>query len=196
MDMSGRFGASEDLAAALRRVGDLLDARDEAWSIVIVGGAALNLPGMVARPTVDVGVLAIGRSPAGALEAAPEPLPGALAQAAREVARDLRLPGEWLNSNAAGQGKLGLPAGFQDQIHWRQFGSLAAGIVDGLDLIHLKLYAACDDTGPSSRHFSDLLQLAPSDDELVRAGAWVAEQDSALETIIPRVLASVQSRRP
>jgi hypothetical protein len=53
--------SGSDIEAALKHVGELLDAEGEAFAIVILGGAALNLLGVVARTTTDVDVLAVAR---------------------------------------------------------------------------------------------------------------------------------------
>ena len=75
------------------------------------------------------------------------------------MARDLRLPGDWLNTVV------------------RHYAALSVGIADRCDLIFLKLYAAADQTGPESVHFQDLLALRPSDQEFEDAAVWVREQD-------------------
>jgi hypothetical protein len=75
-----------DLEQALHRVGELLDAEGEEYAIVILGGAALNLLGVVERPTTDVDILAFARpatpAPTGVREP-PDPLPEPLVRAAR-----------------------------------------------------------------------------------------------------------------
>jgi hypothetical protein len=43
---------------ALQLVGELLSAEGESFAISILGGAALNLLGVVSRPTTDVDILA------------------------------------------------------------------------------------------------------------------------------------------
>ena len=72
-----------------------------------------------------------------------------------------------------------------------------APLAGRLDLIYPKLYAAADDTGPTSRHFADLLVLRPTADELAAAGAWISQtQDpsptmaTALERVTAHVLAA------
>lgn len=81
MDLAG----TSDLEQALRRVGELLDAEGERYAIVILDGAALNLLGIVARPTTDVDILAFATPatpvPTGVREP-PEPLPERLVRAA------------------------------------------------------------------------------------------------------------------
>ena len=54
-----------------------------------------------------------------------------------------------MNTGPALQWKQGLPEGLQDRIEWRRYAALRVGVVDRRDLIHLKLYAAADATGPS-----------------------------------------------
>ena len=55
--MGQAFG-SEQLEALFAAVGDLLDADGERVGIVVVGGASLNLLGLVQRTTSDVDVIA------------------------------------------------------------------------------------------------------------------------------------------
>lgn len=148
-----------DIERALRAVGELLAAERVSAGIVIVGGAALNLIGVVHRATRDVDVLA-------------------LAQPRRGVGR---LPADWLNTVVAGQWDTGLPPGLADRVSWRRYGGLSVGIADRRDLIFLKLYAAADQTGPSSVHFQDLLALRPTVDELEAAAGWVRTQDASPE---------------
>ncbi len=91
-----------DIEQALRRVGELLAARGASYAIVIVGGAALNLLGIVARSTRDVDVLAFATRSrtrrAWRLDAPPDPLPEPLAAAIRTVGRDMGLAETWLNT--------------------------------------------------------------------------------------------------
>jgi hypothetical protein len=63
------------------------------------------------------------------------------------------------------------------------------GLAGRYDLIHLKLYAAADDVGPSSRQFKDLLALAPTPAELEAAREWIATQDPS--PAMAEVVASV-----
>ncbi len=165
-----------DIERALAAVGDLLAAEGHTAAIVIVGGAALNLLGVVARSTRDVDVLAVATAPGKALRR-PEPLPAPLAKAVARVARDLELSPDWLNAQVAGQWDTGLPPGLETRVAWKRYGGLAVGIADRRDIVFFKLYAAADDVGTQSRHFQDLLALAPTAEELGAAASWVKEQD-------------------
>src|ERR1700719_2377733 len=98
-----------DIAQALTRVGELLALAGRPTAIVVLGGAALNLLGFVSRPTGDVDVIAFADGLR--LSAPPEPLPESLLSAVRTVARQMRLPDDWLNTVAALQWRQGLPPG-------------------------------------------------------------------------------------
>lgn len=85
--------------------------------IVVCGGSALILTGMIRRTTQDVDVVALIRS--GHL-ASPAPLPDELVRAAAEVAEDLALERNWLNNGPSrGEGglfQMGLPDGFAERL--------------------------------------------------------------------------------
>jgi len=111
-----------DIERALEAVGQLLEADDFHYTIVIIGGAALNLLGTVERATRDVDILAVSTSAGhSALERPPNPLPEPLVRAISQVAQDFGLPTNWLNAEPAGQWDLGLPDSLEKRIHWRGF---------------------------------------------------------------------------
>ncbi len=170
------------LDAALRATGELLARRGASAAIVVVGGTALNLLGVIARATRDVDVIATAtprlKGPPTGIHA-PGPLPEALVEVVALVARDLGLPTDWLNTSVAGQWQTGLPRGFEARITWQRHGGLWLGLPGRFDLIHLKLYAAADDVGPTSRHFKDLLALRPAPAELEAAREWIGTQDQS-----------------
>ncbi len=170
------------LDRALRATGELLERRGERAAIVVVGGTALNLLRVVDRVTRDVDVIAAGvLGPEGPPRTirTPDPLPAPLTRAVATVARDLGLPPDWLNTTVAGQWQTGLPPGFESRVHWTRHGGLWVGVAGRVDLIHLKLYAAADDTGPGSRHVADLIALRPTAGELSAAQAWITETQDA-----------------
>lgn len=166
------------LDKALRAVGELLARRAQSAAIVVVGGTALNLLRVVERATRDVDVIATAtpRSDGPPTDVRPPaPLSSALMDAISTVARDLGLPSDWLNTIVAAQWRTGLPPGFASRIVWRADGGLWVGLAGRVDLIYLKLYAAADQIGPASRHFTDLLALRPTADELAAAQTWITE---------------------
>ncbi len=168
--------------AALSALGEILEAKGEFFAIVVVGGAALNLLGIVDRVTRDVDVIALGNPPNSdnpTLQEPSEHLPPDLAAAAALVARDFGLDADWLNTGPALQWKQGLPPGLEVRVQWRRYGNLNVGIVDRRDLVLFKLYAAADSTGPESVHYQDLIALGPSANELNTARDWIKTQDAS-----------------
>jgi Nucleotidyltransferase of unknown function (DUF6036) len=192
------LSGESDIENALQKLGELLALQAEAYGFVVLGGAALNLLGIVERVTTDVDILAFARQTTGTLELVepPKAMPEGLLRAARTVARDLGLDANWLNTGPALQLRSGLPEGLEARIHWRQYGpALRIGLVDRYDLVFFKLYAAADSTGPQSVHYQDLLALQPTAKELDEARDWVATQDVSpefqrvLETVVNHVKA-------
>jgi len=191
---------NELLNRALEATGELLRHRGQRAAIVVVGGTALNLLGVVSRATGDVDVIAIATPQPDGLPSeirAPDPLPGGLRDAVATVARDLGLPPDWLNTTVASQWQTGLPAGFASRVTWNRHGGLWVGLAGRLDLIHLKLYAAADDVGPSSRHYQDLVALKPTEQELKTAQNWIAMQDpsDAVADAVRQVIGHVRAAR-
>lgn len=84
----------------------------EVAAIVVVGGTALNLLGIICRATADVDVIATGAPEAERpprVIRPPNPLPPALQAMAARVARDFALPSDWLNATVGSQWETGLP---------------------------------------------------------------------------------------
>lgn len=196
MDLEG----AGDIDEALTLVGELLAATGHEYAICVIGGAALNLLGIVGRTTVDVDILAFATPRAGGapehatLREPPEPIPEPLLHAARTVARDLGLDPDWLNAGPALQWRAGLPPGLAQRVEWRRYAALWVGVAARYDLIFFKLFAAADATGPQSVHYQDLLALRPSAAELDAAAAWVRMQDASLEfaDVLHRVVSHVR----
>jgi len=145
-------------------------------AIVVCGGSALILTGMVHRTTKDVDVVALMQD--GILQS-PAPLPEALRLAAEEVAEDLGLEKNWLNNGPSrGEGglfQMGLPAGFANRLDKKRYGNrLVVYFSHRVDQIHFKLYAAVDRGG---YHIEDLRALAPSAAELESAALWSMSHD-------------------
>lgn len=187
------------LERGLAAVGDLLAAEGVEIGIIVAGGTALNLLGIVQRTTDDVDVLAILQDQAasgGVMLAPPDPLPEPLQRAIARVARDFQLPEDWMNTVVGLQWRAGLPPELERRLRWRRYGGLRVGLVARYDLIFLKLYAAADSGGPSSVHFQDLLALRPTERELLAAVAWVREQDPtpAFSTIVEQVMTHARER--
>jgi hypothetical protein len=130
------------LNAALQALGDVLGSRGHAFDLVVVGGAALLLRGVVSRPTKDGDVVG-ERRPDGSI-ARLDALPPPLAQAAIDVARAYGLADDWLNLGPASLLDGPLPTGFAERLSPVAFGALRLWIAGREDLVALKLWAAAD----------------------------------------------------
>lgn len=189
---------SQDLSQSLQLVGELLEAEGAPYALVIVGGAALNLLGVIDRATRDIDVLAVGDPPIRprGIHPPPHSFPPPLQRAIRTVARDQNLDPDWLNTGPADQWLQGLPPSLESRITWKRFAALTVGIVARQDLIPLKLLAAADNT-PTGSHGRDLLALKPTDAELDSAAEWVKTQDASPDfpAIVDQVVAHVRAHR-
>jgi hypothetical protein len=193
------FASADDVEAALLTVGELLQEEGERFAIVVIGGAALQLLGIISRSTGDVDMIAFADAPTreeGRLVRPPRPLPAALDRAIRAVSRDRNLPENWLNSGPAGQWNVPfpLPPGFESRLTWRSFAALDVGVPGHLDFVCFKLEAAADQPTSNSRHFKDLEALSPSSDELHIAAGWVKQNNADTgdyHAIVDRVIALV-----
>jgi hypothetical protein len=167
--------SSEALTTALQTLGEVLEGRGQSSRILVVGGSSLLLLGLIDRPTADLDVIgtAVGEHYVRA-DAIPEPL----ATAARDVGAALGLGADWINAGPSSLFDFGLPNGFESRVSVRLFGSLEVHIAGRYDLICFKLYAAVDHSGQRlSKHFLDLQDMTPTDDELFTAARWTRTHD-------------------
>jgi hypothetical protein len=151
---------------------------------VIIGGAALNLLGVVSRRTKDCDVLD------------PE-LPGPVVQAARDYARDVREKGgvlrdDWLNNGPRSLLKA-LPSGWEARLQLAFEGKALVLMSLGRDdLLRSKLFALCD----RGIDLDDCIALRPTPGELKAFAAWVEAQDLNPDwpTHVRRTLADLARR--
>lgn len=164
---------SISLEKALEVLGQLLHDRDLHYEIAAIGGGSLLLLGLIERATKDLDLVALVKD--NELVSA-DPLPQALAQAAIDVGNALELSEQWFNGGPSSLLQFGLPSGFMDRAHVRDYKGLKVHLASRFDQICFKLYASVDQ-GPDSKHFSDLLHLKPSNAELQRAKNWCLTHD-------------------
>jgi hypothetical protein len=163
---------SELLRGALRLLGETLEYRGVPAEVAITDGSALLLEGLIDRATRDGDV--VGRVEHGQVHSGQ--LPEAVRVAVADVAADLGLEPDWLNTGPGSLVDMGLPPGFLDRARRERYGAPTVHVAGRLDQIHFKLYAAVDQ-GPDSRHTSDLAALRPTAAELRQAAAWCRTHD-------------------
>jgi hypothetical protein len=142
-----------------------LTARGLRFEAVVIGGAALNLLGVISRTTKDCDIL-------------DPPLPALIADAARSFATEMRQRGEdlqddWLNNGPASLVSV-LPPGWRERLQPAFSGtSIELRCLGREDLLRSKLFALCD----RGFDLGDCLALAPSADELRAILPWLEQQD-------------------
>jgi hypothetical protein len=175
------FTTRSQIQEALSRVGRRLALADAGeYALLICGGSALSLAGLVDRPTRDVDVLGLVRGTGKALVVA-ELLPEEVLRAAQWVAADFNLPGDWLNDSAFAIHRLGLPAGILKRAHRHEFGPcLTVYVIGRHDQVALKLYAALD-RRKGRRHVQDLDAIDPTPAEMEFAVHWLLDRETSPE---------------
>jgi hypothetical protein len=139
--------------------------RGLALEAVVVGGAALNLLGVITRQTRDCDIL----HPA---------LPPEVLAAARAFATEVRAGGaalkeDWLNNGPSALAPL-LPAGWELRLQEAFRGRvLVLRSLHRCDLLKSKLFALCD----RALDLPDCIALAPTLAELAEAITWLEPQD-------------------
>jgi hypothetical protein len=167
--------SQQNLEEALHLLGNLLATRkgDGFW-LVVCGGSALLAQKIITRSTEDVDILAM-RDWEGGVDRA-YPMPAALKLAATQVADELHLGGNWLNSAASLHfpDLHLLPASFLQDLKTREYGHyLKISFVTRSGQIQLKTYAALNRAKP--RDLDDLRTLGPTSVETEAAVRWVLD---------------------
>ena len=114
------FQKAEEIQEALSRTGRRLALMDAGeYSVLVCGGSALKLVGLIERATNDVDVVAMVETSGEKLppKVLREGLPEEVSKAAHHVALDLGLPTDWLNDSAIEVQRLGLPPGILRRAH-------------------------------------------------------------------------------
>lgn len=173
------FQNQKDVETILSALGEQIEQiTEDSFELLVCGGSALNILGLIERATRDVDVLAyVKRGKDGKIEIIKaDPLREELSMAATKVARDFNLSDKWLNAEPASAVDLGLPHGIMERVVTRRFGQkLIIHFLGRYDQIHFKLYAAVDQG--SGKHLDDLLALKPTSDEIEQAARWSITHD-------------------
>jgi len=173
------FKDEKEIEKILSALGEQLDAMNAVVpELVVCGGSALNVLGLVRRATKDVDVVAFTeRNSAGKIHLKKaEPFPPELSNASQKVARDFDLPENWLNPGPTSVVDFGLPEGLMERVETKRFGKrLIVHFLSRYDQICFKLYAAVDQG--MGKHYNDLLALKPAAKELEEAARWSMTHD-------------------
>ena len=143
-----------------------LEERRLQFDAVVIGGAALNLLGVISRLTKDCDILF------------PE-IPEAIAKASQTFAREVRgnggdLGDEWLNSGPASLQRQ-LPPAWENRLQTAFSGrAIHLRTLAREDLLCAKLFALCD----RGIDLHDCVALAPSQAELDKIVPWLEQQDA------------------
>lgn len=164
----------EDVDQLLSRLGEQLELRNsQEINLVVCGGAALNVTGLVSRTTKDIDVL-------GQLESrriVRAQLPQVFWESARALREEFELDENWINEEPSPMVQGGLPEGIEERLLIKVYGSkLKVGFIGRLDQIYFKLWASAD-RDPASYHVQDLLSLKHTEDELNEAAEWCLTKD-------------------
>jgi hypothetical protein len=173
------FRNQKDVETIMGALGEQLEGLlKEPIEILVCGGSALNVLGLIQRTTEDVDVLAyVRRNEEGKVSIIrADPLTLELNEAGKKVARDFNLPEKWLNPGPASTVDFGLPEGLMERVITREYGSkLVVHYLGRYDQIHFKVYAAVDQG--AGKHLDDLLALKPTSEEIENAARWSMTHD-------------------
>jgi hypothetical protein len=177
------FSNTDEILNALSQTGRRLALSDaDEYSLLVCGGSALNLRGLLVRPTRDVDVLGLVKG-SKTLTVVPEMLPEPIRRAAEAVALDFQLPMNWLNDAALELHRMGLPKGILKRAEKRCFGPcLTVHVISRQDQVALKLYAALD-REKGRRHLKDLTSIDPNRTEMEGAVAWLLNRPTSPEFV-------------
>jgi hypothetical protein len=169
------FG-KEMLREALTLLSEVIELGGHpAQHFVVCGGSSLIAMELVSRTaTRDVDVLA--RMEGKELVIA-KPLPDWIDEAAESVRVELNLPVDWFNAQPSDEllFRCGFPNGMQERLTTERYGNaLTISYISRYDQIFFKLHAAVDQEG---RHTTDLLDLKPTEEELIAAARWTCKID-------------------
>jgi hypothetical protein len=150
-----------DIKATVQEFDQFLFEHQQAFSAVIIGGAALSLLKIISRVTNDIDVVN------------PKSLPLVVGQLAKEFAKRNHLPEGWLNCAPADVVSY-LPKGWENRTEKIYKGKKLTLITLGrMDLILTKCWAYCD----RQRDLDDLVAMSLTKEEIKKAHIWLKPLD-------------------
>lgn len=139
---------------------EFLRERGIVFSAVAIGGAALAILDITTRVTRDLDLLETD-------------IPPTVSQAAKEFAQLHALSEVWLNCGPSSLARELPPDWRSTAVPLFNGKNLRLSTLSRINLIRAKLWAMCD----RMRDVEDLVAMAPSDDEIQLASAWVKPLD-------------------
>ena len=166
---------SLDIEKMLKALNSQLEKINKRIEIVVCGGIALAIMGLVKRTTKDIDVLGIVQKNNENFKIVKADFPSWFETIIKKVARDFNLPNDWINAGPTSMVDLGLPKGLIERLIEKKYGNnLTVYYISRFDQIHFKLYASVDRGG---YHVDDLLKLKPTNEEIEAAALWSMSQD-------------------
>lgn len=159
----------------LKALGEVLEAQDdEPLDIVVCGGMALILQGIVVRRTVDIDGLGIVVRDESGLRVAPPSSIDNFNNAVQRVGNLYSEQPDWFNFAATNQLEMAMPEGLIERAQVRVYGNrLTVRLCSRFDIVHLKMMASLD---RGEEQTTDLIRMRPSEDEARAAASWCLEQ--------------------
>lgn len=172
----------QDIVLYLQALGDILDAEEsDPLGLFVCGSAALMMQGLTkGGRTRDVDCAGFVTLVDGAL-LIEKPIPGrSLRDAIKRVARAYSLPETWLSFQSRMLLENGLPEGLAERLEVVRFGHrLTVMLASRKDMIMFKLKAAMG----RDKDLPDLVEMAPTAEELEVASEWCIEQGATREEV-------------
>ena len=170
----------EDIEELFVLLNNLLEERNKKISLVICGGSSLILTGLIKKRVFTQDIDVLGTIPENKKPQELQPIPAFLQDLISEISKTLNLPEDWINDRAHSLTKGNLPEGFENRLIEKTYGkNLTIYFLSRIDQIFFKLYATIDQG--AGKHFQDLMELNPSEDELLKASLWCIKQDPSTE---------------
>ncbi len=184
------FTSGDSIDQVLKRLAALMeDAGSPSVGLLVCGGAALNVLGILKRGTRDIDVICVVEDVGSEVHfIKSDKLPWDLPRFVDDIARDLGLAmkdrkgnplqddQKWLNLGPHRLLDFGLPEGIEERLTKRQYNSaLTVYFIGRKDQIHLKLYA-CLISHREAVHTQDLYKIDPTEDEMRAAVSWLVSR--------------------
>jgi len=168
-----------NLVALLNELADWLEFDGvEPVEWLVCGGVAMALQELTARTTRDVDVLGdwnLSLVEVTSIDDFPDNVKSCINRVVENHSELEGFAEDWVNLGPSDLARQGLPNGYAQRLKTIKFGkTLTLHLLDRVDLIPMKLYAAADRFSPRQEiHFDDLKLLNGSFDELDKALDWI-----------------------